>query len=394
MIGPGVGVKRGIVILGSTGSVGQQALEVARAFPDQLQIVGLAAGQRLDLLAQQIETWKPAVVSAPSLVPGTMWNDTRVVSLDQLAGADEGDRVLIATVGATGLSPTLAAIRAGKSVALANKEVLVMAGGPVIAEARRYGAEMLPVDSEHSALWQCLVGDCDLSPGRTVGPIERVVITASGGAFRDLGADTLARVSPEQALAHPNWVMGPKVTVDSATLMNKGFEVIEAHWLFGIPYERIDVVLHRESVVHALVEFIDGSMKAVLGPTDMRLPLQHALTHPERRAGGWPRLRLEELGRLNFARLDRSRYPCFELAMRAAQGGGSLPVVLSAADDVAVEKFLAGELPFTGIAEMVDRALQAHAVVADPSLEEIVEIDAETRRQLQRVSQRVSHWMS
>lgn len=387
-------MKRGIVILGSTGSVGRQALEVARAFPDQLHVVGLAAGQRLDLLAEQIETWKPALVSAPSLVPGTTWNGARVVSLDQLASADEADRVLVATVGATGLSPTLAAMRSGKSVALANKEVLVMAGGPVIAEARRHGAEILPVDSEHSALWQCLVGECAISPGTTLGPVERVVITASGGAFRDLAPDTLSQVRPEQALAHPNWVMGPKVTVDSATLMNKGFEVIEAHWLFGIPYERIDVVLHRESVVHALVEFIDGSMKAVLGPPDMRLPLQHALTHPERRAGGWPRLPLEGLGCLNFAPLDRAHYPCFELAMRAAAGGGSLPAVLSAADDVAVEKFLAGELPFTGIAEMVDRALQAHAVVADPSLEEIVEIDAETRRQLQRVSQRVSHWMS
>jgi 1-deoxy-D-xylulose-5-phosphate reductoisomerase len=333
-------------------------------------------------------------VSSPALEPGTVWNGARVLPLDELGRVDEAERILISTVGSIGLSPTLAAIRAGKSVALANKEVLVMAGARVIAEARAHRAEILPVDSEHSALWQCLVGECRVGTGSIEGPIERAILTASGGAFRDLAPEELAHVSREQALSHPNWVMGPKVTIDSATLMNKGFEVIEAHWLFGIPYERIDVVLHRESVVHALVELIDGSVKAVLGPADMRLPVQHALTHPERQIGSWPRLRLEELGRLTFATLEPGRYPCFDLALRAAREGGSAPVVLSAADDVAVRRFLAGEIPFTGIAEAVDRALQRHVHVADPSLEEIVEIDAETRRLLQPVPPRVSHWIS
>lgn len=387
-------MTRGIVVLGSTGSVGRQALDVIRSFPGELRVVGLAAGSRLDDLAQQVATWRPRYVSAPALAPGSIWNGARVLSLEDLSAVEEAERVLISTVGAAGLSPTLAAIRAGKSVALANKEVLVMAGRPVMAEARKHQVEILPVDSEHSALWQCLVGECHLVDGRAEGPIRRAVLTASGGAFRDLAPEDLVHVTREQALAHPNWVMGPKVTIDSATLMNKGFEVIEAHWLFGLPYDQIDVVLHRESVVHALVEFIDGSIKAVLGPTDMRLPLQHALTYPERRRGAWPRLRIEELGRLSFAPLEVGRYPCFDLCLRAAREGGSWPVVLSAADDVAVSAFLAGAIPFAGIADLVDRALQGQPGVADPSLEEIVEIDARTRRLLQPISPRVSHWIS
>ncbi len=370
----------GIAILGSTGSIGRQALEVVRCFPDDFRVVGLAGGRNLNLLAEQVREWQPDYVAAPGLGGARTWNGARLATLSELSELPGAERVLISTVGATGLLPTIAAVRAGKTVLLANKEVLVMAGAQVMAEARAHGATILPVDSEHSAIWQCLVGDCAVGTGSTDGPIQRIVLTASGGAFRDFAPDQLRSVTPDQALAHPTWVMGPKVTIDSATLMNKGFEVIEAHWLFGLPYRQIDVVLHRESIVHALVEFVDGAIKAELGPADMRLPIQHALTYPARRSGAWPRLRLEDLGRLTFAPLDRTRYPCFGLALAAAEAAGTAPVVLNAADDVAVESFLAGGLPFTGIAETVDRALQRHAVSAAPALDEILQLDAETRR--------------
>ncbi len=370
---------RGIVILGSTGSIGRQALDVVRSCPDELRIVGLAGGQNLDLLSRQVDEWSPRYVSAPALCPGQTWRGAEVISLADLSQVPDAERVLISTVGSIGLVPTLAAIRARKTIALANKEVLVMAGELVMAEAQRHRVTILPVDSEHNAVWQCLVGDCEVGIGQTRGPVRRIVLTASGGAFRDLPPEALRMVRPEQALEHPNWVMGPKVTVDSATLMNKGFEVIEAHWLFGLPFEQIDVVLHRESIVHAMVEFIDGSFRASLSPPDMRLPVQHALTYPHRRPGPWPRLRLEEIGRLTFAPLLPGRYRCFDLALAAATAGGTMPVVLSAADDVAVTGFLQGRLAFTEIAEIVDRALQTHRPIAHPSFDDIVGVDGEVR---------------
>ncbi|MBX6770826.1 MAG: 1-deoxy-D-xylulose-5-phosphate reductoisomerase [Chloroflexi bacterium] len=373
----------GLVVLGSTGSIGQQALEVVRAHPEQFRVVGLAAGRNLDLLGRQVEEFRPLYVSAPALKEGSIWKESRVRSLVALCEMPEVDRVLVATVGATGLLPTLAAIRAGKVVALANKEVLVMAGALVMREARAVNVPILPVDSEHNALWQCLMGDCDLSPGQTRGPIQRVILTASGGAFRDWPLEKLREVTPAEALAHPTWVMGPKVTIDAATLINKGFEVIEAHWLFGLPYEQIDVVLHRESVVHALVEFTDGSFRAELGPPDMRIPIQHALTYPRRLPGPWRRLQLAELGKLNFAPLDRARYPCFDLALAAARTDGTATAALSAADDVAVQKFIRGEIAFTDIPALIDAALQAHRPIADPSVEEILEVDAQVRRFLE-----------
>jgi 1-deoxy-D-xylulose-5-phosphate reductoisomerase len=372
-------VSRGVVVLGSTGSIGRQALDVIRSCPDELHLVGLAAGRNLQLLAAQSDEWRPKYVSAPDLNPGSSWHDAEVLPLAEICQVAEAERVLVSTVGSTGLDPTLCAIRAGKTVALANKEVLVMAGALVIAEARRHNTRILPVDSEHNAVWQCLAGECDLGIGEAAGPIDRIILTASGGAFRDLPPDRLATVTREQALAHPNWVMGPKVTVDAATLMNKGFEVIEAHWLFGLPYDRIDVVMHRESIVHALVELVDGSIKATLAPPDMRLPVQHALTFPHRRRGAWPRLRIEEMGRLSFAPMDASRYPCFDLAMWSAKAGGTAPAVLSAADDVAVKAFLDGRIGFTEIDRTVDRALQAHRLISEPTLEDIITVDEQTR---------------
>jgi 1-deoxy-D-xylulose-5-phosphate reductoisomerase len=385
-------VTRGVVILGSTGSIGQQALEVIQAYPDELQVIGLAAGRNLDRLAEQVRIWSPAYVSAPTLEPGQRWQGALVLNVTDLCQVAEAERVLISTVGSAGLAPTLAAIQAHKTVALANKEVLVMAGEPVLAEARRHGATILPVDSEHSALWQCLVGDCVVGTGEAIGPVERLVLTASGGAFRDLAPDQLVHVTRAQALAHPNWVMGPKVTIDSATLMNKGFEVIEAHWLFGVPFERIDVVLHRESIVHGLVEFVDGTFKAALGPPDMRLPVQYALTYPHRRPGRWPRLHLEQVGRLSFAPLPPGRYPCFDLALAAAKAGGTAPAVLAAADDVAVESFLAGRISFADIGTIVDDALQHQPAIAHPTIDDAVAVDLATRRQvLARVGGRAAN---
>lgn len=386
-------MPEGIIIVGSTGSIGRQALEVARTCREEIRPIGLAAGRNLDLLAQQVREWAPAFVAAPSLRPGDSFQGARVLAIEDLCQLPAAERVLISTVGSIGLAPTLAALRAGKTVALANKEVLVMAGEAVIAESRRNRATILPVDSEHNALWQCLFGDCQLQTGQTQGPIERVILTASGGAFRDSPPSHLSRVTPEQALAHPNWVMGPKVTIDSATLMNKGFEVIEAHWLFGLPYEQIEVLLHRESVVHALVEFIDGSVRATLGPPDMRLPIQHALTYPARRPSPWTRLRLGEVGKLSFASLEAGLYPCFDLAIQAARAGGNTPAVLSTADDLAVQAFLDGAIRFTDIADVVDTALQAHLPRTHPSIDEVIDAERWTRSYL---GERLAHpaWLS
>jgi 1-deoxy-D-xylulose-5-phosphate reductoisomerase len=372
-------VSRGVIILGSTGSVGRQALDVMRSCQDQVHLVGLACFKNLELLAMQIDEWAPKYIYAPAIASERNWRGATVLPLADLCQVSEADCVLIATVGSSGLHPTLAALNAGKTVALANKEVLVMAGQIVIEAAQRTGAMILPVDSEHNAIWQCLVGECAFEAGQVIGPIRRIILTASGGAFRDLPIDKLSSVTPDQALAHPTWVMGEKVTIDSATLMNKGFEVIEAHWLFGLAYDQIEVLLHRESVVHALVEFVDGSFKGSLGPPDMRLPLQYALTFPDRLAGSWPRLRLEDVRQLSFAPLVPGRYPCFDLAMTAASIGGTMPAVLSASDDEAVQSFLDGRIAFNEIPESVDRAMQAHQPIARPTLDEILAADAEAR---------------
>lgn len=377
-----VHLARGVIILGSTGSIGQQALEVIRAHPDEFRVIGLAAGKNLDLLARQVSLYRPLYVSAPVLPVGTTWNGAQTLSLVDLCQVPEAERVVVSTVGATGLLPTLAALRSRKTVLLANKEVLVMAGDLVMAEARRAGIPILPIDSEHNAVWQCFAGDCSLGAGAIEGPVRRIVLTASGGAFRDMPLDQLSRVTPQQALAHPNWVMGQKVTVDCATLMNKGFEVLEARWLFGLSYDQIDVVLHRESIVHALVEFVDGSVKAELSQPDMRIPIQHALTYPERRPSAWPRLAIEQIGQLSFAPLDRRRYPCFDLALAAAAAGGTAAAALSAADDVAVARFLNGEIAFTQIPELVDQVLQSHRPIAHPTIEDILEVDQQVRREL------------
>jgi 1-deoxy-D-xylulose-5-phosphate reductoisomerase len=352
-----------IAVLGSTGSIGRQTLDVVRWHPDEFQIVALVAARPSADFRQQIEEFRPRF-SCLTATDG-------VNPLIDIACDPEMDLLVVATSGTVGFKPTIAALRAGKPVALANKETLIMAGHLVTEAAASSGAALLPIDSEHSAIWQCLRGEEPYAER-----VERLLLTASGGAFRDRPAESLDEVTPAEALKHPTWSMGPKITVDSATLMNKGLEVIEAHWLFGLPFERIDVVIHHQSVIHSLVEFIDGSVKAQLGMPDMRLPIQYALAHPRRLSAPAERLDLAAVGQLTFANVDRQKYPCLDLAYRSGRAGGTYPTVLNAANEAAVAQFLANKLGFTQIAELIDAALQAHTSRARPSLEEVVEADA------------------
>ncbi len=365
-----------LAILGSTGSIGRQTLDVIRSFPGEFSVVGLAAGYNLELLAQEAEEFHPKVVSCQGPVEASASRlppECRMVSQEEVASHPEVDMVVAASVGKVGLRPIMAAIKAGKAVALANKEPVVMAGEMVMAEARRNGADLLPVDSEPSAIWQCLRGeDKDLA---------RVMITASGGPFRKRPLDELATVTPQEALQHPTWSMGRKITVDSATLMNKGFEVIEAHWLFDLPWEKIEVVVHPQSIIHAMVEFADGSVKAQLSPPDMRMPIQYALFYPHRvKNGALPHFNPVETGALTFEALDVARYPCFQLALEAGKKGLTYPAVLSATDEVAVELFLNGAIGFTAIPNLVEWVLSKHEPISSPDLEEILEIDDWARK--------------
>jgi 1-deoxy-D-xylulose-5-phosphate reductoisomerase len=361
-------------VLGSTGSIGRQTLDVIRRLPGRFRVVGLAGGTNHTLLEDQSREFQPGLVWCQDAerhmtIKAAAGRTARWAPMEEIAADPAAEIVVVATSGIAGLMPTLTALRAGKAVALANKEVLVMAGHIVTRAAEQGGGELRPVDSEHSAIWQCLWGE-------DIASVERIVLTASGGAFRDLPARDLASVTPQQALRHPTWDMGRKITVDSATLMNKGFEAIEARWLFNVPMDRIEIVMHRESIVHSLVEFADGSVKAQLGEPDMRLPIQCALSYPERAAGnGAPRLNLARTGALTFAEPDLGRYPCLRLALEAGAKGGTWPAVLAAADEVAVESFMGGHISFTDIAKVVDGALSAHAGTADPVLETVLEAD-------------------
>ena len=368
-----------LAVLGSTGSIGRQTLEVVRSLPGRFNVIALAAGGNVTLLEEQVREFRPRYVCAGREADylmdrvGTRGQAARWAEMEEIAAHPDVDLVVVATVGSAGLEPTLAAVRAGKAVALANKEVLVMAGHIITAEARRSRAELRPIDSEHSAIWQCLWGEDRDS-------IERIIITASGGPFRDTPLQELARVTAQEALRHPNWQMGQKITVDSATLLNKGLECIEARWLFDVPLERIDVILHRESIVHSLVEFCDGSLKAQLSIPDMRLPIQCALTYPGRLPGvSVPRLDLKLIGTLTFGKPDAKQYPCLALALEAGRRGGSCPAVLAAADEIAVQHFLAGHIRFPDIAHIVSDALNSHRPLANPSLDEVLHADAWAR---------------
>jgi len=354
-------VKR-VAILGSTGSIGRSALAVVEAHADRLQVVALSAGENAALLAEQVERHRPSVVGVATAAARDdlirRLEGRRPVAvaigpegLVAVATAADADLVLCASSGTAGLEAALAAIDAGKTLALANKEVLVMAGALMVDAARRRGVPILPVDSEHNAIHQCL-------HGRSPHDVRRFILTASGGPFRSFDDAALARVTPEDALRHPTWQMGRKITVDSATLMNKGLEVIEAHWLFGAAPEAIEVVIHPQSVVHSMVELADGSIIAQLGVTDMRLPIQYAFSYPERWGMALPPLDVSRLGALEFAAPDVRRFRCLALAFQALAHGGAWPVVLNAANEVAVEAFLAGRLRFPDIARVIEAALE------------------------------------
>lgn len=347
-----------IALLGSTGSVGRQTLDVVRQFPEQLEIVALAAGSNQTMLSQQVAEFRPRYVSAEcdlDIPAGSSVECGRgVEGLLTAATLAEVDIVVVATSGHAAILPTLRAIEQGKTIALANKEAIVCAGAIIVPEARRRGVEIRPVDSEHSAIWQCLHG---LHAGSDV---ARVTLTASGGPFLNLPLDELPHATVDQALAHPNWDMGTKITIDSATLMNKGLEVIEAHWLFDLPFEQIAVVTHPQSVVHSMVSFRDGAVLAQFGVHDMRLPIQYALTYPERAPAPHLALDLGALGTLEFHEPDLERFPALAVARQAGIAGGTYPAVLSGADEVAVHAFMAGEIGFLQIAGIVEAVLDAH----------------------------------
>ncbi len=369
----GGSVKR-LAVLGSTGSIGQQTLDVVRSFPDRFQVIGLAGGRNTELLVRQIEEFQPRLVSvSDGRLLGTGYKTS---SLEELASHPEIDLVVIAISGMAGLSPTMAAIRAGKDIALATKEVLVAAGEIVTAEAKRCHAQILPIDSEPSAIWQCLHGEDR--------KIAKLILTASGGPFRHLSSHELKAVTPQQALEHPTWRMGKKVTIDSATLMNKGFEVIETHWLFDVPLEDIEIVIHPQSIVHSMVEFVDGSVKAQLSIPDMRLPIQYTLFYPERPLSKLPRLDFAKIDSLTFEVPNLEKFPCLKLALEAGRKGGTYPAVLSAADEVAVELFLEGHIGFLDIARVVEEALEQHQGISNPSLEEVLAADAWARERVRR----------
>ncbi|MDJ0866812.1 MAG: 1-deoxy-D-xylulose-5-phosphate reductoisomerase [Myxococcota bacterium] len=357
-------MSRRLAVLGSTGSIGTQTLEVARAFPERFEVVALAAGRRVADLAEQVRTFRPALVAVAEAEGARALREALGAEAAgiEIAVGEAGlcavaeapaDLVVSGLVGAVGLAPTLAAIRAGRDVALANKEVLVTAGALVMREVRAHGGVLLPVDSEHSAIFQALAG-------QRREDVARLLLTASGGPFRTWPAERIARASREEALAHPNWDMGPKITVDSATLMNKGLEVIEARWLFGLPPDRVDVVVHPQSIVHSLVEMCDGSVLAQLGLPDMRVPIAVALAHPERLPLDLPRLDLARIARLDFEAPDAKRFPCLELAYRALDGGEAAPAVLNAANEVTVAAFLEGAIPFPAIAAVNGAVLESH----------------------------------
>jgi 1-deoxy-D-xylulose-5-phosphate reductoisomerase len=385
-----------ISILGCTGSIGRQCLSVLESLPGRFSVVALAAGANLEELAGQIERHKPEVVSVGDAKKADeLAALLRVKGVSPLPAIHHGregmlavgthskaDIVVSAAVGVVGLEATYEAVKLGRTVALSNKEVLVAAGELVMAAAKKAGRELLPVDSEHNAVHQCLRGG-------THGEVRRLVLTASGGPFRKTPLTALASVTPEQALAHPNWRMGNRITIDSATMMNKGFEVIEARWLFGMRPDQIDVVIHPQSTIHSMVEYVDGSVLAQLGPTDMRMPIQYALTYPERVTSNlemdWSKLK-----RLDFGKASARRFPCLRLAREAMKKGGAFPCALNAADEIAVAAFLERRLPFLGIPEVIERVLIRTPRVKFEKMDDVLTADAEARRMAREEVERLA----
>jgi len=355
-----------LAILGSTGSIGQQVLDIVRDFPDKFRIIGLAGGKNTSLLIEQISQFKPEL--AYSYDKLNLPDNVKLSSMEEIVTHPEVDMVVVATSGKVGLTPTLAAIRSGKKIALANKEVLVMAGEIIMTEAKLRETQLLPIDSEHSAIYQCLRGEA--------GEVARLILTASGGPFYHHPPEILTKVKVDDALQHPTWKMGKKVTIDSATLMNKGLEAIEASWLFSIPLNKIEIVIHPQSVIHSLVEFVDGSTKAQLSMPDMRFAIQYALTYPERLANRrLPRINFAQLNSLTFETMNYSMFPCLQLALDAGKKGGTYPAVLSAADEIAVQLFLEQRIDFPQIAEIIDKTVSAHHGIGNPTIDEILAAD-------------------
>lgn len=374
-------------ILGSTGSIGTQTLDVVSLHPESFEVDALAAGSNTDLLLEQVRRFKPRRVSVATrehadkirneLPPEVelYYGDEGLV---RVAAEGDADYVVTAVMGSVGLRSTLAAIEAGRDIGLANKETLVTAGHLVTESVRRKGVRLLPIDSEHSAIFQCLNGEDPAD-------IASITLTASGGSFRDLTREQLQGVTVEDALRHPNWSMGAKITIDSATMVNKGLEVIEAHFLFGLPYEQINVLLHPESVVHSFVEFIDSSIIAQLGNPDMRVPIQYALTYPRRQPSPARRLSLAQAGRLTFREMDFARYPALRLAIECGKAGGTATTAFNAANEIAVARFLRREIPFVQIEEILEKVLERHEGVQHPSLEEIEDCDRASRQMAERL---------
>jgi len=370
-----------LAVIGSTGSIGQQSLDIIKDFPDKFRIVGLAGGKNTSLLAKQISQFQPKL--AYSSLKLNLPDKTKFSSMEEIATHPDVDIVIIATSGKTGLAPTLAAIRSGKKIALANKEVLVMAGEIIMSEAKRHQAQILPIDSEHSAIWQCLHGEKD--------EVARLILTASGGPFYHHSPTQLAKVTVEEALQHPTWKMGKKVTIDSATLMNKGLEAIEAHWLFSIPFNKIEIVIHPQSIIHSMVEFADGSLKAQLSAPDMRFPIQYALSYPKRLTNPrLPNIDLVQLNSLTFEAINYSMFPCLQLALDAGKKGGTYPAVLCAADEVAVELFLKQHINFSGIAEIIASTISLHRGITNPTLDDILTADDWARDTALKLTEKVN----
>lgn len=393
--------RRRVVILGSTGSIGESALKVARDIPERMEVVGLAASRSVDKFAAQVEEFRPSavamyqpeaaaelrqrLVNSPGVCAGAF---PRILSdeegLCELATLPEADLVLIAIVGTAGLRPALAAIEAGKDIAVASKEILVMAGQAVMEAARRRGVKVLPVDSEHNAIFQCLAcqpGSAGSGEGsdHLRRDVKRLILTASGGPFRTWPAEKLADVTPEQALKHPTWTMGAKITIDSATLFNKGLEMIEARWLFEVEMARVEVIVHPQSIVHSMVEFIDSSVLAQLSVTDMCFPIQYAVTWPERVPNSLPKIDFAKLAKLEFEAPRLADFPALELARWAGEAGGTLPAVLNAANEIAVAAFLQRRCSFPAIWRTVEQVMQEHGQVAEPGLDAIISADSWAR---------------
>ena len=378
-------MKKKIAILGSTGSIGCQALEVVEKFPEALEVVGLSAGSNINLLREQIAKYKPNMVSlmdkamAETLSLELKGQDVQVFfgpeGLTQVATHPEAEVIITSVTGTVGLIPTVQAIKAGKDIALANKETLVAAGELVMALAKKYGVKILPVDSEHSAIFQCLLGE-------SAKTVEKVILTASGGPFRGMNKKDLAQVTLEMALKHPNWDMGAKITIDSATMMNKGLEVIEAKWLYDLTPEQIQVVVHPQSIIHSMVQYADGSVIAQLGLPDMRLPIQYALSYPNRWGNDFPKIDFWQLGDLSFTPPDLDAFPCLRLAFDALKAGGTLPAAMNAANEKAVELFLGKSIGFGDIANIIEKVMLKHNKINKPELEEVLVADTWAREEV------------